>query len=136
MTGRFYRQVLTFEGAVWGLKQNRKGKRKREKPKSAVSAENSRGGRRERPQRARRRARDRKDRRRAAARDAKQALKPRNKAQKGNSYFSDSTPRAMRTIASRLRSTSSSVVAHDEMLMRMTVWPCHGVPPRQQVSSR
>ena len=40
------------------------------------------------------------------------------------------------TIASRLRSTSSSLVAHDETLMRMAVWPCQTVTPAQQVPSR
>ena len=40
---------------------------------------------------------------------------------------------AMRTIASTLRSTSASVVAHDDTLMRMAVRPCHTVPPHQQV---
>jgi hypothetical protein len=32
-------------------------------------------------------------------------------------------------------STSSSVVAQDETLMRMAVRPCHTVPPHQQVPS-
>src|SRR5580658_1557962 len=42
---------------------------------------------------------------------------------------------AMRTIAARLRSTSSSVVAQQDTLMRMAAWPCHSVPPHQQVPS-
>ena len=41
----------------------------------------------------------------------------------------------MRRIASRLRSTSSSVVAHDDTLIRMAVRPCHTVGPAQQVPS-
>ena len=43
--------------------------------------------------------------------------------------------RATRIIASRLRSTSSSVVAHEETLMRIAVRPCQTVPPHQQVPS-
>lgn len=43
---------------------------------------------------------------------------------------------AARRIATRLRSTSSSVVAHEETLMRMAVRPCHTEPPHQQVPSR
>jgi hypothetical protein len=39
-------------------------------------------------------------------------------------------------IASRLRSTSSSVVAHELTLMRIAVLPCHRVTPHQQVPSR
>src|SRR5580658_3550567 len=31
---------------------------------------------------------------------------------------------AARRIAARLRSTSASVVAHDDTLMRIAVWPC------------
>src|ERR1700694_1379391 len=42
---------------------------------------------------------------------------------------------AARKIASRLRSTSDSVVAHEETLMRMATWFCHTVPPHQQVPS-
>src|SRR4029077_4113417 len=42
---------------------------------------------------------------------------------------------ATRSIAARLRSTSSSVVAHEETLMRMAVRPCHTVPPAQHVPS-
>src|SRR5436853_139332 len=38
-------------------------------------------------------------------------------------------------MAARLRSTSASVVAHDETLMRIAVWPCQSVPPHQQVPS-
>jgi hypothetical protein len=45
------------------------------------------------------------------------------------------TSSATRTIAARLRSTSSSVVAHDDTLMRMAVCPCHTVPPTQHVPS-
>ena len=45
------------------------------------------------------------------------------------------TSLAMRTIASRLRSTSASVVAEDETLMRMAVFPCHSVIPHQHVPS-
>src|SRR6185312_44561 len=43
--------------------------------------------------------------------------------------------RATRSMASRLRSTSSSVVAQLLTLMRMAVRPCHTVPPHQQVPS-
>ena len=43
--------------------------------------------------------------------------------------------RATRIIASRMRSTSASVVAHDDTLMRMAVCPCQVVPPHQQVPS-
>ena len=39
------------------------------------------------------------------------------------------TPAAARSIAARLRSTSSSVVAQAETLMRMAVRPCQTVPP-------
>ena len=42
---------------------------------------------------------------------------------------------ATRNIAARLRSTSSSVVAHEETLIRMAARPCHTVPPHQQVPS-
>src|SRR5207248_5740061 len=45
------------------------------------------------------------------------------------------TSDATRSIAARLRSTSSSVVAHEETLMRMAVRPCHTVPPAQHVPS-
>ena len=45
------------------------------------------------------------------------------------------TSSATRSIAARLCSTSSSVVAHDDTLMRMAVCPCHTVPPTQQVPS-
>jgi hypothetical protein len=43
--------------------------------------------------------------------------------------------RAMRVMAARLRSTSGSVVAQDETLMRIAVLPCQTVPPHQQVPS-
>jgi len=39
-------------------------------------------------------------------------------------------------IAARLRCTSASVVAHDDTLMRIAVWPCQTVPPHQHVPSR
>lgn len=42
---------------------------------------------------------------------------------------------AMRIMAATLRSTSSSVVAQQETEMRMAVYPCHTVPPHQQVPS-
>src|SRR6266480_3942672 len=42
---------------------------------------------------------------------------------------------AARKIAATLRSTSASVVAHDDTLMRIAVWPCQTVPPHQQVPS-
>src|SRR5204863_3229772 len=45
------------------------------------------------------------------------------------------TAAAARSIAARLRSTSSSVVAHDDTLMRIAVRPCHVVGPAQQVPS-
>src|ERR1700675_319260 len=38
-------------------------------------------------------------------------------------------------IAARLRSTSASVVAHDDTLMRIAVCPCQTVPPHQHVPS-
>ena len=41
----------------------------------------------------------------------------------------------MRRIASTLRSTSASVVAQEETLMRMAARPCHSVGPHQQVPS-
>ena len=41
----------------------------------------------------------------------------------------------MRTIAATLRSMSSSVVAQQDTLIRMAAWPCHSVPPHQQVPS-
>ncbi len=41
----------------------------------------------------------------------------------------------MRIIASTLRSTSVSVVAHDDTLMRIAVRPCQTVMPAQQVPS-
>jgi hypothetical protein len=42
---------------------------------------------------------------------------------------------ASRIIASRLRSTSVSVVAHEDTLIRIAVFPCHTVPPHQHVPS-
>src|SRR5437773_7201700 len=45
------------------------------------------------------------------------------------------TPAATRSIASKLRSTSSSVVAQEETLMRMAVRPCQTVAPAQHVPS-
>jgi hypothetical protein len=42
---------------------------------------------------------------------------------------------AARSIASRLRSTSSPVVAHEHTLMRIAVRPCQTVLPHQQVPS-
>src|SRR5256884_482335 len=44
-------------------------------------------------------------------------------------------PAGTRSMAARLRSTSSSVVPHDDPLMRMAVRPCHTVPPAQHVPS-
>jgi hypothetical protein len=41
----------------------------------------------------------------------------------------------IRSRASRLCSTSSSVVAQDDTLIRMAVCPCQTVPPHQQVPS-
>jgi hypothetical protein len=38
-------------------------------------------------------------------------------------------------IATKLRSTSSSVVAHEQTLIRIAVRPCQTVPPHQQVPS-
>jgi hypothetical protein len=40
---------------------------------------------------------------------------------------------ARRRITRRLASTSCSVVAHDDTLIRIAVRPCHSVPPHQQV---
>ena len=34
-----------------------------------------------------------------------------------------------------LCATSASVVAHDETLMRIAMFPCHEVPPHQHVPS-
>ena len=45
------------------------------------------------------------------------------------------TRSAMRTIAARLRSTSSSVVAQEDTLMRIAARPCQTVPPHQHVPS-
>src|SRR5262249_11717932 len=42
---------------------------------------------------------------------------------------------AIRNIASRLRSTSASVVAHEDTLIRIAWRPCHTVPPHQHVPS-
>ena len=42
---------------------------------------------------------------------------------------------AQRSMATRLFSTSSSVVAHELTLMRIAGWPCHTVPPHQHVPS-
>ena len=42
---------------------------------------------------------------------------------------------AIRIIAATLRSTSASVVAQQETLMRMAVRPCQTVTPHQQVPS-
>ena len=42
---------------------------------------------------------------------------------------------ATRRIASKLRSTSASVVAHDDTLIRIAVLPCHTVGPAQHVPS-
>ena len=44
-------------------------------------------------------------------------------------------PRAIRMIASRLLSTSASVVAQLETLIRIAVFPCQTVPPHQHVPS-
>jgi hypothetical protein len=38
-------------------------------------------------------------------------------------------------MAAMLWSTSASRVAHDETLMRIAMFPCHEVPPHQQVPS-
>ncbi|MCB0110918.1 MAG: hypothetical protein KDE53_33590, partial [Caldilineaceae bacterium] len=43
--------------------------------------------------------------------------------------------RATRTIAAKLCSTSSAVVAHEETLIRIAARPCQTVPPHQQVPS-
>jgi hypothetical protein len=43
--------------------------------------------------------------------------------------------RATRNIASKLLSTSASVVAQEDTLMRMAWRPCHTVPPHQHVPS-
>jgi hypothetical protein len=42
---------------------------------------------------------------------------------------------AARNIAAKLISTSASVVAQDETLMRIAVLPCQTVDPHQQVPS-
>jgi hypothetical protein len=41
----------------------------------------------------------------------------------------------MRSIAARLASTSSALVAQEQTLMRIAVWPCHSGTPHQQVPS-
>ena len=43
--------------------------------------------------------------------------------------------RALRSMASKLRSTSASVVAQDDTLIRIAVRPCQTVTPHQQVPS-
>jgi hypothetical protein len=48
---------------------------------------------------------------------------------------SNQTDDATRSIASALLSTSASVVAHDDTLMRMAVRPCQTVTPAQHVPS-
>jgi len=45
------------------------------------------------------------------------------------------SPRAL-SMAARLRSTSSSVVAQHDTLMRIATRPCQVVPPHQQAPSR
>src|SRR5882762_3703687 len=40
-----------------------------------------------------------------------------------------------RRVRMQPRSRSASVVAHDDTLMRIAVWPCQTVPPHQQVPS-
>jgi len=62
-------------------------------------------------------------------------------AQIGFSFLSDAetfrcAALAILTIAAMLRSTSLSVVAQQETLIRITKFPCHSVPPHQQVPSR
>src|SRR5712671_8224941 len=52
----------------------------------------------------------------------------------GSRVYAPQAP-AIRTIASRLRSTSLSVVAHDDTLIRIAVFPCHSVTPHQHVPS-
>ena len=47
----------------------------------------------------------------------------------------DYSSAAALSIAAKLRSTSSVVVAHDDTLMRIAVFPCHTVEPHQQVPS-
>ena len=50
-------------------------------------------------------------------------------------YFYRQYFRAMRSMASKLRSTSKSVVAQDDTLIRIAVRPCQTVTPHQQVPS-
>jgi hypothetical protein len=56
-----------------------------------------------------------------------------------SSDLADHTPTrlspATRIIAATLRSTSSSVVAQLDTLIRIAACPCHRVPPHQQVPS-
>ena len=49
-------------------------------------------------------------------------------------YIARHSP-AMRIMACRLRSTSLSVVAQEDTLIRIAVFPCQTVPPHQQVPS-
>ena len=51
-------------------------------------------------------------------------------------YAERNAQEAMRIMAARLRSTSASVVAQEETLMRIAVCPCQTVGPHQQVPSR
>ena len=53
----------------------------------------------------------------------------------GLSIFYRQYFRAMRSMASKLRSTSKSVVAQDDTLIRIAVRPCQTVAPHQQVPS-
>src|SRR5882724_3311802 len=50
-------------------------------------------------------------------------------------YKIEGVSRAIRTMASRLRSTSASVVAQEETLIRIAVLPRQTVAPHQQVPS-
>ena len=59
----------------------------------------------------------------------------RGSSEKENDVDDYASSRATRIMVSRLRSTSASVVAHDDTLMRMAVCPCQVVPPHQQVPS-
>ncbi len=53
----------------------------------------------------------------------------------GSIPVNGSIPFAIRSIASKLLSTSASVVAHDETLIRIAARPCQTVGPHQHVPS-
>jgi hypothetical protein len=58
-----------------------------------------------------------------------------SEARHGAGCYAPPTSAATRTIASTLASTSASVVAQLDTLIRIAVRPCQTVPPHQQVPS-